>query len=261
MINTVLDELNARYEMIKSLNQRAETKIQNYPVGRIEIKHIANNTYYYYVAENNSPVLLDKGNKLINDLMQKNYLEKVINVNHKELNVLKKAIEQYPTATAEEIYEQLTEDRKMLVKPIVTPIEQYVQEWQSQPYTPKPIAEGTSFFETLKGERVRSKSEQIIADRLYANGIPYKYECPLIVNGKLIHPDFTILRKSDRKEVYHEHLGKSDDEKYKNDNVPRLNDYILGGYMLGDKLFLSVESSTTPLDTRVINMMISNHYI
>lgn len=33
MINTVLDELNARYEMIKSLNQRAETKIQNYPVG------------------------------------------------------------------------------------------------------------------------------------------------------------------------------------------------------------------------------------
>lgn len=164
------------------------------------------------MAENNSPVLLDKGNKLINDLMQKNYLEKVINVNHKELNVLKKAIEQYPTVTAEEIYEQPTEDRKMLVKPIVTPIEQYVQEWQSQPYTPKPIAEGTSFFETLKGERVRSKSEQIIADRLYANGIPYKYECPLIVNGKLIHPDFTILRKSDRKEVYHEHLGKSDDD-------------------------------------------------
>ena len=30
-----------------------------------------------------------------------------------------------------------------------------------------------------KNERVRSKSEKIIADMLYHKNIPYKYECPI----------------------------------------------------------------------------------
>ena len=261
MINNVKNALIARSKKMTELKASLDEQLKSLPEGSIITKRRKYGTGYYWINNKTKPKYLSKKDSvLIEQLIQKAYIKEVIKSSETELNGLNRMLDCYPKITAEDIYEQLSDDRKRLVKPIITPIEQYVQEWQSRPYTPKPIAEGTPIFETLRGERVRSKSEQIIADRLYANGIPYKYECPLIVNGKLIHPDFTILRRSDRKEVYHEHLGKTDDEKYQNDNVPRINDYILGGYMLGDKLFLSFESSTNPLDARVIDKLINDQY-
>ena len=50
-------------------------------------------------------------------------------------------------------------------------------------------------YYTIKGERVRSKSEKIIADELYRYQIPYKYEFPLTLathNRNIqLYPDFT----------------------------------------------------------------------
>lgn len=80
------------------------------------------------------------------------------------------------------------------------------------------------------------------------------------VGNKIYHPDFTILRRSDRKEIYLEHCGKLDDPKYTKDNLPRINEYVLNGFGLGDKLFLSFESSTVPLDVRVIDKMIEEYF-
>ncbi|MCW1938930.1 hypothetical protein OMD49_00765 [Bacillus anthracis] len=53
-------------------------------------------------------------------------------------------------------------------------------------------------YVTQKGERVRSKSEVIIANMLFASGIEYEYEKEIITsNGKKICPDFTLY-KNDR---------------------------------------------------------------
>ena len=61
---------------------------------------------------------------------------------------------------------------------------------------------------------VRSKSELIIANNLFSEGIKYSYEEPLFYKEeeKPIHPDFTI--KIDGKNYYWEHLGLIGDEKY-----------------------------------------------
>lgn len=261
MNKDLIDIMKARYEVISALTMQLENKLKAFPSGGIIIRHIGNNTYYYYKDTNSDEKLLHKeDNDLIEMLIQKQYLMKVLSTSQKEAKTLKHALDHYPKEIAEDIYSNLSEDRKKIVKPIVPPTDRFVKEWQEKPFTPKEISEGIPVYETLRGERVRSKSEQIIADRLFINGIPYKYECPLKVNNKVIHPDFTILRISDRKELYHEHLGKTDDAKYRNDNVPRINDYILGGYYLGDTLFLSFESSLTPLDVRVIDKMIDEHY-
>ena len=115
-------------------------------------------------------------------------------------------------------------------------------------------------FYTMKGERVRSKSEVIIADRLRANGIPYRYECPLQLGNKLIHPDFTILRMSDRKILYHEHCGKMADQQYIEDMLVRAKDYNRAGIILGDRLFYTFESDTTPLDMTILDNLINQHY-
>lgn len=46
-------------------------------------------------------------------------------------------------------------------------------------YKGKELNDDTMEIYTQKGERVRSKSEKILADYFYYNNISYKYECPL----------------------------------------------------------------------------------
>ena len=170
-------------------------------------------------------------------------------------------MDNYPQPTAEGIYEQLNDENKKSVKPIVLTDEQYIQRWLNIPFTPKPITSDQPVFITMKGEHVRSKTEMIIADRLLASGIPYKYECPLKTKNGVIHPDFTILKISERKILYLEHCGKMDDPEYtENRVVKRINDYNLAGITLGNNLFITMESSTTPLDVRVLDKLIKTQF-
>lgn len=59
------------------------------------------------------------------------------------------------------------------------------------------------FFTSLKGDKVRSKSEQYIADWLYRNSIDYVYEPEVEVEGAVFHPDFFIPQAN----VYLEHIS------------------------------------------------------
>lgn len=263
MYREIRIQLEERCEILTKLINKTSERLKSFPAGNLHVKHHKDSVYYYLASDdsNSNEVLLNKREKeYIGNLVQKGYLERVLKAAENELEVITRTKRRYPKVVAEEIYDQLPPGRRDLVKPIIPKDEQFVQKWKSKPYTPKPISDDIPVYKTMKGERVRSKSEQIIADRLYVNGIPYKYECPLCVGDKTIHPDFTILRISERKELYHEHLGKLDDPQYSKDNIPRLNDYMLNGYMLGDKLFLSFETSTTPLDVRVIDQLINEKY-
>ena len=168
--------------------------------------------------------------------------------------------QQCPELIAEDVYSMMPDDRKPYIRPIILTDEQYISEWQNRPYDKKPISDDVPRFETLRGERVRSKSEVIIADRLYANGIPYKYECPILVGDEIIHPDFTILRVSDRKVVYLEHCGKVGDQDYADDMTERINKYTLAGIYERDRLFFTFETANKPLDVRVLDKMINDMF-
>lgn len=69
-------------------------------------------------------------------------------------------------------------------------------------------------YSTTNGDKVRSKSEVIIANLLAQHGIKYQYEKKLEYEaGKWIEPDFTIILPTG-KEVYWEHLGMLGVESY-----------------------------------------------
>jgi len=59
------------------------------------------------------------------------------------------------------------------------------------------------YFTSLKGDKVRSKSEQYIADWLYRNSIDYVYEPEVKVDKSAFHPDFFIPQGN----VYLEHIS------------------------------------------------------
>lgn len=68
---------------------------------------------------------------------------------------------------------------------------------------------------TERGDLVRSKSELVIADKLYSRGIDYAYEQPLVLSdGRIRYPDFTIANHASGVTYYWEHLGMLSDPGY-----------------------------------------------
>ena len=259
MSKKIQNDIQERIELITKLSEQLEKKIASYDQGSLHCRIVGEKAYYYYSDSSSKECLLGKkDDKLIKELLQKSYYEKVLKSINSELIFLKRMQTRYPRNLAEDTYDLLRNNRKYGVKPITPTDEQFITNWQNQPYTPKPFKKEDPFFVTLRGERVRSKSEVIIADRLLANGVPYKYECPILVGNEIIHPDFSILRIRDRKILYLEHNGKVGDQQYADDMVDRINKYEAAGIHQGDRLFLTYETANRPLDVRVLDIMIND---
>lgn len=103
---------------------------------------------------------------------------------------------------------------------------------------PREVAVGTQqrFLEeglihrTERGDLVRSKSELVIADKLFTRGIEYAYEQPLVLpNGRVRYPDFTITDQARGVTFYWEHLGLLDDIGYRVRWERKRSEYLEAG--------------------------------
>ena len=254
----LLTYANARISYLKDLVSVLEKRIDKAPEGKIKISHIRGKTCYYLIVEGKERQYINK--KELNTakrLVQKGYEQSTLKAAKFELIYLQKFVDKYPQKSPEDIYNSLSEARKELVHTVFKTIDDYINEWQNTPYTPKPFSDDAPYFETNRGERVRSKSEQIIANRFYERGVPYKYECPLRLEGfGKIYPDFTVLNLKTQREEYIEHNGMMDDIKYVENYIKRTNAYQLNGIMVGDRLHLIFETRQVPLDTRILDLLI-----
>ncbi len=259
----ISEDLRSRLAYVTRIIEWCGKLLKNAPEGRLKIKHQNGKVYFYQLTEGKDPLVryLDSSKSdLIKDLAQKAYIIELLRKAHIEERMLREFIDGYSESALTNIYESYSQDRKNLVNPFTLPDEEFKQLWLDKKYKKKPISDEIPVFETLKGDRVRSKSEQIIADRLFVNDIPYRYECPLSMGDHMIHPDFTILRMSDRRELYYEHFGRMDEEDYVNKNTRRINNYSQKGIVLGDNLFLTLETKLNPLDVRVLDRLIQTKF-
>ena len=91
---------------------------------------------------------------------------------------------------------------------------------------------------THKGDLVRSKSEVLLADMLYYHGIEYEYEKELVLNGKILHPDFTIPLPGERV-LYWEHLGMLGEPSYDRNWSYKSRIYAESGISEGNGLIIT----------------------
>lgn len=109
---------------------------------------------------------------------------------------------------------------------------------------------------TEKGERVRSKSEKILADYFYRNNIPYKYEKPLYLKGYgIVYPDFTLLSKKTYQEIYWEHEGMMDKQDYARAAVRKIELYQLNNIYPGEQLIMTFETEQSLLNSRLMEKL------
>lgn len=190
-------------------------------------------------------------------IVQRDYDTSIVKFAEKRIKAIKAFLKNYEETDIKDLYEKMNSYRRELVTTVIISDEEYVRQWQAESYEGKNFANDTQEIITEQGERVRSKSEKIIADKLYALGIPYRYEYPLILEGNIkIYPDFTILRMQQRDEVYLEHFGLMDNSEYVDSVLYKLNTFEKNGIYLGVNLFFTHETSKQPLNTRALDGML-----
>ena len=224
-----------------------------------------NRVIRYYCREDPSERIgsyVDKNNiQLAKLLAQKNFNNKSLKAAKAELDFLEKTLNKYPKETVEGNYDKLSEKRKSLITPIIESDHDYIQSWLSKSISNNDHQNKITDFVSAKGEYVRSKSELIIANLLDSMNIPYKYECPLELEGYgTVYPDFTVLNIKSRTEIIWEHLGMMDKEDYLNKALRKIALYELNGYYVGERFLLSMETAEVPLNTRQITEMIRRHF-
>ena len=252
--------LKYRHETEKRLNR---LKYKGEPQYRVRIAAGKNQIYVKAPGSNSKEKYISKHNiEKAEQIATYDYLIETLKRIDIELTQIDKALKIYDKPSPEDYYSTLCPARQNLINPIIPTDAQFVENWLSQPYESKPFDENDETdFRTVKDERVRSKSEILIANALERKQVPYKYECPIFFNETgLIHPDFTALNVKKRKIVYWEHLGKMDDPDYSRKNTFRINVYQKHGLYLGDNLIVTMETSTLPLDVKLVDSLIK-HYL
>ncbi len=110
----------------------------------------------------------------------------------------------------------------------------------------------SSPYVSANGEEMRSKSEVMIADYLLRCNIPYRYEYPVRLKGKVFYPDFCILKLSNRQEMIWEHFGLIDDHDYRDTFMAKMELYQANGYYPGINMITTYETFQHPLNMKIL---------
>ena len=261
------NELEEQLELITTLMRKSRKNLTKY-------KDMDNTSVY--TSKSNGCIqfyLYDKHNKKKNYVRKpdvkniKKYIQRDYDVRVNEVlsNMhasLTQVVEQYNVDDIYKEYENLDNKRKNIVIPIINTRQEYIDEW----YTLYPGMQNTFPIEgtyvTEKNEKVRSKSEKIIADMLYKYDIPYVYEPRLELSPfTAVFPDFAIMNKRTGKTYYWEHLGLVSDIDYAIKNFLKLQEYISNGVFPGRDLILSIESENKSLDVISVDKMIKEYLL
>ncbi len=254
--------LSAERERLENIIKIADGQLINKPDGTLRLSKRNGHVQYYHCAEENlQGKYISKGNEeLIRSLAQKSYEEKILRLAERRIKQIDRILRDYEDDEIEQVYYGEHAERQRLIQTIEPTWDQKVKSWKEEPYQGKEFQEGISHILTEAGERVRSKTEKIMADYFYRQGIDYKYECPIYLKGiGTVYPDFTFLSKRTGEEVYWEHFEMADSPEYARNMVRKVELYENNGIFPGERLILTYETEKSVLSTEKIARMVDRY--
>lgn len=270
MVRKILEK---ELKMLRKWEKSGVSYVELAPEGIIvAIKN--HNTYQYYRKTNETNAhgcyIKKKDRNLVKEISQKEYIKKCLPRIRQQIKNIEDFLKIYNLEKIEKVYEDMSEAKRIYVNPYIVPMELYAKQWEDNKIKEKDslskfVSDKYALTEengvwTEKGELVRSKSEKILADKFYRMGIPYVYECPLMIQGYgYICPDFVVLNKFTRKEYYWEHFGLMSDKDYCEKSVKKMNQYIKNEIYPGDKLISTYETEKSVIDFKVVDEMIEKY--
>lgn len=256
--NLLQKELKKYRYYLKKSNSEINEEIK----GSLQIAKREGYDQYYHLVETvkckKKRVYIKSNNvSFAKKLAKQSYLKTLNSLSKKRVSQFEAFLSDYNENELFDLYNHLSPSRKKLFKPVVIDHETKVSTWKNKPFQPKGFTDDAIFIQTNKGERVRSKTEKILADKFFELGIEYKYECPLILkDGTKFYPDFTFIHPVTFEEIYWEHHGMMNNPHYFTKTIRKIATYEKNGIFRNQRLIVTYESSDHNLDYRWVDILI-----
>ncbi len=215
----------------------------------VHYKQIKNNTVYHLwykeIVDNGKKCRVYLSGKKEEErklLAKKKYLSRILHDHINEIKCLNWFIEHREEERFSQMLAPTSPYRSLLTGNNTT-----LQDWEYAPYCKSNDHPEHLIVKAPKGDFVRSKSEAMIAQVLYTNGIPYRYENVHDINGVNIATDFTIMHPKTYEIKLWEHFGLCDKPSYQPTIDFKMHHYIRAGYLPGHNLILTFEDEAHPL--------------
>ena len=264
--NQITADLENRLTQLKQILAVTEKRLANTPQGHLRVSQKGHTPEFYHITEpgdTHGSYIPQAKLALARRLAQKDYDSRLIKQLKQEIRALQKYLAQTKGGSAlTAIYTKLCPARQSLVTPVTLTDAQYAAQWQAVPWKGLPFAPDSPDYTTARRERVRSKSEVIIANTLARFNIPYRYEYPLeLKNGHTVHPDFLCLNVRTRAEFYWEHFGLMDEPDYLERTLAKIKDYAESDILPGKNFLFTMESVVCHLSTIQVENLINEFLI
>lgn len=257
----VLKELK---NLRKSVEEKANTFSQYASMTMANSKHKDSSNQQYYLLQKGKrkkKYIGGRRSNLVRKIQAARYYKKLLQVIDKDIQILESVECEYVIPTHENINELLPKTYRSEVQLDTLHASRAAAKWKErmeaekakhEPYRPEDLV-----FEAKDGTKMRSLSEVLIANYLLSLGITFVYEMPLIVNGRRIWPDFTILSPVDCKTVIIiEHQGAMGSEKYQAKFIKSLLFYLSTKLVPNKDVFFTFSHLDGNTDLRQIDYIL-----
>jgi len=177
----LLPQLRERIAELSNVEAVLSKRLSRAPTGVLNVSPHRGGFQYFRVTTKTGrkgEYIPEEKMSLASAIAQRDYDAKMLAEIQRLRAALEKCVVKYDVSIAENLYAQLHPARRSLVTPLVYPDEDFVEHWSAVKYAGRDFDADGPVLMTARGERVRSKSEIIIADALFRRGIPYRYEYP-----------------------------------------------------------------------------------
>jgi len=258
-INSFTDSLELECARQRRLRKQAKDFLETAPRGSLLIKPRKKGSSYYWNIDEKKGGKRSRRQFNINDnpqmihvLLEKRFQKEIEKRCDGNLKILEKLMNRIQPIESSVIKDSLPRQYQEIFRAHSI---QKVAKWQQAPYSKAPVDPHIHVHETDCGILVRSKSEQLLANSLYACGIPFHYEEELVHQTGIrrrVYPDFTIMLP-DGKIILWEHFGLLSNRNYCEDTTLKLQIFQLSGYTIGKNLLLTMDDSRGDCSSMIIN--------
>lgn len=273
----MLPLLNERIRDLSCAIKQIENLLKNAPSDHLRVSPHNGSFQYYLVTKESGKkgLFIPKRNwDVAKRIAQRDYDSSLLEKLYDQLRVLQACVAGYRPECAESCWSRQHPSRCRITQPRLISDDEYANDWENVEYHGHSFEKECPVLRSAKGERMRSKSEVIIANALFHFRVPYRYEFPLRLKISscsreesskkktiVVSPDFTCLNKKKRKEFIWEHFGLIDNSAYASNMALKLDEYQKNGFFPGENLIMTFETSERPLDYETVEMLVRKYLL
>lgn len=249
----------------KTMEEKQQKELNSLPAGKLVIrKEKGKMNFVHYLTEKESGAGkirrgITKQPEMIRALARKQYLQESLSLLQKNIPALESLLKKHLEPTPDNLLKKLPKSWQQLPAGLFSEEWQEARDWAAAEFEQDKSRPEEKCHVTTGGLRVRSKSEVVIAEKLEAYQIPFRYEQVLYIENRRFSPDFTIFHRGEL--FYWEHCGLVGNPRYMKHHKWKLDMYERAGIVPWKNLIVTYDDETGNLDSRMIEAEIRNRLL